>query len=85
MADFKVGANGDLSITVAAGGDIVLAFTDNESLTSQSISIALHPQVLGQALVSALGGATWAQSLVGFLLAELANLIPATPAPAPAA
>lgn len=76
MADFKIGANGDLAVSLSAAGDIVLSFTDNEALSAQSVNVAIHPAVLGDGLVKILGGASWAQSLVGFLLAELEALAP---------
>lgn len=74
--DLKVGAGGDLTVTVGQNGDIVLAFKDTEKLSDQQVSVALHPQVLGAALVSVLGGASWVQSLVNFLIAELIALTP---------
>ena len=76
MADFKIGANGDLSISLNTAGDIVLKFTDPEAISEQDINIAIHPQALGQALVGVLGGAPWSQSLVNFLITELTALVP---------
>lgn len=78
--DFKVGADADLAVSVNPAGDIVFTFTDAEDLSTQAVNVAVHPAALQKALVAKLGGASWANSLVGFLIGELEALIPAAPA-----
>jgi hypothetical protein len=77
--DLKVGANGDLSVSVSSAGDIVISLVDNEADSSQSANIALHPQVLGAALVKAMGGSALAGEAVNFVLAALQASLKASP------
>ena len=73
----KIGANGSLSIAMAANGDVQISFTESDTDTSESLVIAVHPAVVQAALVKALGGGALASGIVNFTFAELPTLIAA--------
>lgn len=74
--DIKIGANGDINLSVNAAGDVVVAFTDKEVLSDQGGQVALHPAAVSAALVKALGGSPTIQAIVGYAIPALVALLP---------
>jgi hypothetical protein len=77
--DIKVGAGGDVQLTMTPAGDVQLAFTEVDTLTNETVNVILHPTILAATLTKILGGSPFAAGIVNFAISELPTIIAALP------
>lgn len=67
----QVGANGNVSFSMAANGDVVISACENDADSSETLSVAVHPAVIQAAVIKLLGGGPLASELVALAFTAL--------------
>jgi hypothetical protein len=80
LKKLAVGAGGNISLSMSPSGDVVITVVENDTDSSETLSIALHPAILQAELIKLAGGGAFASTAIAFIMASIPAVVAAIPA-----